>query len=164
MLSKIILKDLILTAQKSNLKQKHSSVAIRNGKLITPLFYNYKRNNILGKRCCSAHSEICVINYLLNSLWYNIYQYSIFYILFQKNIDNKKLSKIRKKFSQIDLVVIKYSKNKLGMSKPCLDCLKIIKIVGIKNIIYSDSKGNIVSEKTNKMETSHLSKAQKNQM
>ena len=65
-----IINELIQNALQSELKQKHSCIALLNGKPITPIFYNYKRNSLLGRQCCSAHSEMCVINYLLNSLWY----------------------------------------------------------------------------------------------
>ena len=89
--------------------------------------------------------------------------YSVFYDVLEKrkNTNIKKYTKIKKKFSQITLVVIKYSKDKLGMSKPCLECLKIIKLVGVKNVIYSNQYGIMVNEKVNKMKTKHLSKSQK---
>lgn len=60
---------LAITASKSNITQKHGCIAIKKGKIISPSFYNYRRNSMFGKSCCSAHSEMCVLNYLINSLW-----------------------------------------------------------------------------------------------
>ena len=66
-----IAENLKNVALQSTIKQKHGCVAIKNGKIISPSFHNYKRNMLFGNRCGSAHSEMCVINYLINSLWYD---------------------------------------------------------------------------------------------
>jgi pyrimidine deaminase RibD-like protein len=51
---------------KSNINQKHAAVVVKKGKIITPIFHNYKRNKMFGTTCGSAHSEMCVLNYILN--------------------------------------------------------------------------------------------------
>lgn len=56
-------------ARKSNIKHKHACVALQKNRAISPSFHNYMRNYICGIKCGSAHAEMCVINYLLNSLW-----------------------------------------------------------------------------------------------
>ena len=65
------LNQLAITALRSEINQKHGCIAIRKGKIISPAFHNYKRNYIFGTSCGSAHSEMCVINYMINSLWKN---------------------------------------------------------------------------------------------
>jgi len=59
--------------------------------------------------------------------------------------------KIRKRLERINLLVIRVSKkNKLQSSKPCGNCIEIMKKIPHKkgykldNIYYSDGEGNIV--------------------
>lgn len=56
-------------AQKSHIHQKHACMAFINGKSITPPFHNYNRSYMFGTYVASAHSEMVVVNYLVNSLW-----------------------------------------------------------------------------------------------
>lgn len=42
-----------------------------------------------------------------------------------------------------NLLVVRIGKTKMCNSKPCVNCLKIINKVGIKNIYYSDKNGEI---------------------
>jgi hypothetical protein len=60
---------LIDEAAKSKMKQKHACVAIRNGKVISPMFHNYIRDFMFHSKCGSAHAEMAVLNYLINTLW-----------------------------------------------------------------------------------------------
>jgi hypothetical protein len=55
-------------ALKSNIKHKHGCMAFKNGKVISPSFHNYNRTKLFGKKFSSAHSEMCVVNYLLSTL------------------------------------------------------------------------------------------------
>ena len=72
---------------------------------------------------------------------------------------NKYMKKIRKRFSRIDIIVIKSSKtgSHLGNSKPCSVCSNMLKKVGIRNIYYSTSDGSIIMEKVINLKTDHLS-------
>lgn len=66
--------------------------------------------------------------------------YSVFY---------KPKKKSRKKWC---LLVIRRSKTGiLNNSKPCTDCIKMMKTYGIYKIFYSNEKGDIVYEKVNNM-------------
>jgi hypothetical protein len=73
--------------------------------------------------------------------------------------DNKNLQKLRKKFSKIDLVVIKRSgsSENLGSSSPCYNCLKVLKILHVNIVYYSTSLGGIEYEKIRNMESTHMS-------
>jgi hypothetical protein len=75
--------------------------------------------------------------------------------------ENKNLQKLRKKFSKINLIVIKLSgsaKN-LGSSKPCCNCLKILKILHVNTVYYSTQLGAIEYEKICDMESTHVAQS-----
>jgi deoxycytidylate deaminase len=64
--------------------------------------------------------------------------------------------KIYRMFSKLEIVVIRYSNEKLKMSKPCKHCIKYLKYIGIKKVHYSDEHGNIISEKTKDLQSEHV--------
>ena len=43
--------------------------------------------------------------------------------------------------------IIFIARNRNRMSRPCTECLNLIKALGIKKIIYSDWDGNLITEK-----------------
>jgi hypothetical protein len=56
------------------------------------------------------------------------------------------------KKKKYDLVVIRVmSSDELGNSRPCFNCLKLMKLVGIRKVYYSVSPDKIVGEKVSKM-------------
>lgn len=61
---------LAFVASRSDINQKHACVALMDGNIISPHFHNYKRTYMFGQYLGSAHSEMAVVNYLLNSLWF----------------------------------------------------------------------------------------------
>ena len=71
--------------------------------------------------------------------------------------EEKCMSKIIKKLSKISLIVIKNNNNILSISKPCNACIKIMKILKMKNIYYSDYNGEIVMEKIRNINSVHES-------
>lgn len=77
--------------------------------------------------------------------------------------DVKKIKKLQKKFSKIELLVIKQTKatSKLGSSRPCAMCLKMMQILKIKNVFYTNSDGNIIMEKVSRMTSTHQSQMTK---
>jgi deoxycytidylate deaminase len=92
--------------------------------------YKYNYIQILNKN--SIHAEA----HLINSLFKN------------------------KKLSNITLVVIRISKNnKLMNSKPCCDCIKIIKNSGFKKVCYSTGKLStpLIIERVNTLNNDHKS-------
>ena len=46
---------------------KHFSVAIRNGKVITPVLFNYHRKYVFGTKRGTIHAEMNSLNYLMNT-------------------------------------------------------------------------------------------------
>ena len=73
-------------------------------------------------------------------------------------ISNLPYIKKTKKKSNINILVIRTSHNgKINMSKPCLNCIRLMQILPqnkgyiIKNIYYSDENGNIIKTNLNKI-------------
>jgi len=61
------------------------------------------------------------------------------------------------------MYVIRVNKNdNLVNSKPCKSCIEVMRMFGIKNIYYSTETGELKKEKTNDIETEHMSIAHKN--
>ena len=63
---------------------------------------------------------------------------------------------IKSKFtnpSNFDMIVIRRNKNsKLMLSKPCEDCISLMKHFGLKRVFYSTDAGDIVCEKVSSIE------------
>jgi hypothetical protein len=155
-------------SMKSNICQKHACLAIRGNKLISPPFHNYMRARIYNFKCGSAHAEMATLNYLLGELWgekWEKKQRCFLQLLHKVSLDKndkKIMKKVRRKFSQISMVVIKSSStHKLGSSRPCNMCLHAMKIMHIKYIYYSNANGEIVKEKIKYMKSTHSSAYQK---
>jgi deoxycytidylate deaminase len=57
-----------------------------------------------------------------------------------------------------DIIVIRVNKNgRLRNSRPCNDCIDILKKLGIRRVHYSDSDGNILVEQVEYMNKIHVS-------
>ncbi len=66
------------------------------------------------------------------------------------------------KYSKCSILVVRLnSNNKLTNSKPCKDCLEKLKSSKIKNIYYSDGRGQIICEKVKNSTTSFVSSGTK---
>lgn len=55
------------TKYKGSLRCQHFAVAIRGGKVITPVAYNYHRTYVFGKKRGTIHAEMNTLNYVLNT-------------------------------------------------------------------------------------------------
>ena len=82
----------------------------------------------------------------------------------KKGWNEKQKHKLRKKFSQYTLYVIRISNNKLKRdqniyenSKPCYHCTQVLKNVGIGTVVYSNQNNEFITEKTKDLETDHIS-------
>ena len=80
-LSKKLLDNLKLNASKSTISHKHACVAMIGNKIISPIFHNYTRCKVFGTTCGSIHSEMGVINYLLNNICRGNYSKKKKYVL-----------------------------------------------------------------------------------
>lgn len=55
------------TQYKGTLRCQHFAVAIRGGRVITPVSYNYYRTYVFGKKRGTIHAEMNSLKYLLNT-------------------------------------------------------------------------------------------------
>lgn len=59
--------DILMSKEyKGNIRCKHVSTAIRNGKVISPITYNYSRSNVFGECKYSMHAEMSSLNAILS--------------------------------------------------------------------------------------------------
>lgn len=55
------------TPYKGTLRCQHFAVAIRGGRVITPVSYNYHRTYVFGKKRGTIHAEMNSLKYLVNT-------------------------------------------------------------------------------------------------
>ncbi len=67
-----------------------------------------------------------------------------------------------KKTQGMDLIVIRYEKGILKISKPCINCIEKMIKCGINKVYYSDINGDIICEYTTDIEKTHTSSGFKN--
>jgi deoxycytidylate deaminase len=69
--------------------------------------------------------------------------------------------RLQRKLSKIDILVWRQTSEGgeiiLKQSKPCHDCIVILKKLGIKGVYYTDSNGNILYEKISNINNMHKS-------
>lgn len=88
---------------------------------------------------------------------------SVFYKLINhKEVNSKDLRKLRRKFSKVDIIVIKHTKGTFGFSKPCLECTKILQLLGLNKVYYTNEDGTgLIMERVCNIRTEHLSQSQR---
>lgn len=139
MFNESIMNDLIKTAMKSTVNNKHSAVLIKNDIIYKSAYNKFikeitiKKNNNTYTHHLTRHAEI-------NALYNN------------KNIKG------------MDIIVIRIDKmgTKLKNSRPCDNCILKMRKLGIRKVFYSNEKGNIVFEYVNNMEFLHICSGQNN--
>jgi hypothetical protein len=57
----------VTTATKSVVTHKHAAVAIRNKRVVTPMFTNTVRSYVGGVKVDSLHAEMAVLHHLVHS-------------------------------------------------------------------------------------------------
>jgi hypothetical protein len=155
-------------ALKSNMTHKHACIAINKGCIISPAFHNYMRSYIFNYNCGCVHAEIAIINYLINNICkinQKIKKQTYYRFIHNQQLTDKQLQiikKFQKKCSKIDLVIIKQSKTAthLGNSRPCSECIKIMKMFKFNKVYYTNTHGNISIERISKMNSNHKTQIQ----
>lgn len=123
-----ILETLIKKAETSSIIHKHSACLIYKNEFIAIC-----KNEIIQENNISLHAEINTIKHFLQK-----YKY-------------KKLLK------NLHLIVIRVSKTKqLVNSKPCKNCVKTMKSLGIEKVTYS-IENKIITQYIEEIITEHLS-------
>jgi deoxycytidylate deaminase len=133
---------LINEAEKSTLKHKLSAAIIKGNKFLRSPCSNIMRNKIRGYRSGSLHAEAhAIMEYYGKNLKFKNGE---FYCP-----PNKK---------RIDLIVIRINKeNEICSSRPCHNCLKMMKSVNINKLYYTDNNNNLICENVKDMITIYAS-------
>jgi len=117
-------------AKKSPCRTKHGCVAVINGKIIATGHNHYRNPSSDGfiREICTCHAEMDA----LRSVYKNINGRGHY----RKNIRNNKI------FEKIVLYIVRINNQNMFMnSKPCADCMKVIKFLNIKKVVYSEDEG-----------------------
>ncbi len=132
-----IISNLIDAAHKSTINYKLAAAIIKGGKLITKPCINTDRSHYRGCHNFSLHAEANAI--------LNLYGKDLTYIQNSKNFNVKNQKKG-------DLLVIRINNNgNLCNSRPCINCLKMMKDVKIKKVYYTNNDGELVVEQVKDM-------------
>lgn len=138
-----------ISTYSGQLRCKHFSVAIRNGKVITPVLCNKYRTHVFGQVKGSMHAEMTVIKHICST---RNFQYKIY-----KTPDHK-LYKFLKK---VDIIVIRIGcDGTILNSKPCTSCLNVLKLLHIRNVYYTNNSGELESHRVKDLLTIHQSRFQ----
>lgn len=110
-------------ANKSSFKQRLGAVIVSGGNIISSGYNKVNCHSRFDTYPESRHAEIDAILPLLNK------------------------GKLKELNGSIMYVTRTRKDGTLGMAFPCPDCLKVIKAVGIKRIVYSDDANGVSSYK-----------------
>ena len=70
-------------------------------------------------------------------------------------------NKTRRKMNNISILVIRKSKHGIKNSRPCIDCIKTMRVYNIKRVYYSNDDSEIVCENIKDMLSGHTCKLMK---
>lgn len=135
-----ILPRLIQEASKCNSKYQLAAALIKGQKFLSKPCGNSVRNVCRGHACGSLHAEAhAILEYFGKDLMYSAKNGGGFFVA-----KNKKI--------KCDLVVIRINReDKICKSRPCYNCLAMMKSVGIRKVYYSDNNQNIICENVKDM-------------
>ena len=145
-------KTITIVNYKGDLRCRHFSLAVKNGKIITPILNNYSRCKIFNTIKGSMHAEMNVLNYIVNTRnLYNGYSNDL-----HKYIHKSR--KLNRFFKKIDIIVYRVGNDdQLLESKPCSECIKVLKKFNVKGVYYSKRNGTICYERIRNIKSNHLS-------
>lgn len=135
-----ILPRLIEEASKGQNKYQLAAALIKGQKFLSKPCANSARNMCRGHACGSLHAEAhAILDYFGKDLMYTAKNGGSFFVA-----KNKKI--------KCDLVVIRINRDdKICKSRPCYNCLSMMKGVGIRKVYYTDNKQNIICENVKDM-------------
>jgi len=148
MIKRPIVELLINNAAKNNdTDKKLSATLISGNKVMCKPCTNIQKNKLFGCNICTLHAEAnAIISYFGRSFYYNKNTNKVF---------------LPKKNNKLDLIVIRINKNNdLCNSRPCFNCLDMMKMVGIRKVYYSIDN-NIICENVKDMVSIQSSKVVK---
>jgi len=133
-----IINALKIEAKNGLLDQQLSAVLINGKKMILKPCCNTTRGICRGNRVGSLHAEANIMmSYFGRALSYDKKQGWV--------LDKRSRSKF-------DLVVIRLSKTgDINNARPCHNCLKMMKVVGIRRVYYSSDLNQVICENVKNM-------------
>ena len=137
-------------AIKSELNCRHGSVLIDGNKILAG-GYNQSRSKYGNTCACCLHAEVACLHNFVTSVCHEA---------FNGKLKDTKWKRILNR-STIYVVRIPRVNNNLeylNYSKPCVNCYKVIKNYGIKNIIYSDIDNGVTVSKISDLDCSHITR------
>ena len=142
------------TDYNGDMYHKHLAVLVRHKKPVTPFKFNFLNTYSFKKVKGSIHAEMHSLKWYLSRI--SCYKY-------QKSLnDQKYLEKLQKKSSNLIIIVVrlKFVDGDVVMlnSKPCVDCIDTLKILGCKSVYYStgDADNPIKMEYLKDIDTEHV--------
>jgi len=135
-----LLNQLKMKANDSLVEHKLGAVIIKGNKMLTKPCCNLPKNSCYGNTVGSIHAEVnAIITYFGKSFYYNHAYNKVYY-----GDDYKR--------TKLDLIVIRINKNgDLCNSRPCYNCLNMMKTIGIRKVYYSISNTEIICENVKDM-------------
>lgn len=144
-----------------DMKWRHISGLIVNGKLVAVGSCNH-RTRVGDCNMPSIHAEMHALMLFVGSHNIKNLLYTSNKNKKRYNCSNNKNKKYNKKLYQLrnaEMVVVRKPNseniNHYLESRPCNECIKLLKQLGIKKVHYSDEKGEIITEKVKDMEFRH---------
>lgn len=140
---------LIEVASKSTIKCQLAAAIMKGTKILSKPCSNISRNMCRGHAGGSLHAEAhAILDYFGKDLMYSQRTNSFFVQ------ENKKI--------KCDLIVIRVNKEeKICTSRPCYNCLEMMKAVGIRKVYYTDNNENIICENVKDMVSINTSSVMK---
>jgi len=135
-----IIHRLIDQASKSGNKFNLAAALIKGQKFISRACGNTPRNVCRGYTCGSLHAEAhAILDYFGKDLQYSSKNGGNFFVSPHKKV-------------KCDLIVIRINREeKICTSRPCYNCLSMMKAVGIRRVYYTDNNQNIICENVKDM-------------
>lgn len=135
-------------AEKSPCLFRHGAVAVVNGRILARGHNTYRTHSSdkFIRNCCTCHAEISALRQM-----YRRHNHT-HAPLHCNNLPRK----CRAEFKKVVLYVIrKTHNNEIKPSGPCTECIKLIRALNIKRIVYSDRNMTITVTTPEKYTTKH---------
>lgn len=141
-----IIQSLTNKAITSQIHIKLAAVLIKGKRMVSQPYCNTLRNKCKGFTCGSLHAETnAILHYYGNKLSYHKKDGWYFDETKERNSKSKNL----------DLFVLRINRTDQNLnicnSRPCFNCLNLMKVVGINKVHYTDDNGNIITEHVKSM-------------
>jgi len=146
-----------------DMRWKHIAALVINHKIVSIGSCNH-RTRVGDQNMPSIHAELHAVmlyvgSHNIKNLFYNSKINKKNNRFNMINYKNKKYEKMLRNLQNAEIIVIRKSNSDLINhyleSRPCNECVKMMKKIGIKKIHYSNENGKMITEKVKDMEYKH---------